>query len=224
VNTKHRKQRLWLWFVVRLGTRDCSPKQFRRFWIIFGSLWALGVVLGALAVYRGDPDSGLFLAICLLMLVVSVVCCGMAVADLRSPRIIQGRVTDCRSLRIKGSSAQGGLRYGLRITIADDAEQETIFRGPDGPGIGIYSHETIMFLAAAAAKSEFPHGDIVRAKVGMRLRWLFEIEPIGFSDPEEEEARQRRDRELQARIAADPQAVLEEIKRKQAKIENRRPR
>ena len=76
-----------------------------------------------------------------------------------------------------------------------------------------------MFLTAAV-KSEFPHGDIVRAKVGMRLRWLFEIEPIGFSNPEEEEARQRPDRELKARIVADPQAALEEIKRRQAELEN----
>lgn len=222
MNTEHRKQRLWLWFVIRLGSRDCSPRQFRRFWSIFGSLWVLGVVFGAFGMYRGDPDSELFLAICLLMLMVSVVCCGMAVADLRSPRVVQGRVTDCRLLRIKGGSARGGLRYGHRITIADDSGQETIFRGPDPDALGeIYSGKTLMFIVAAT-DSKFPNGDIVRAKVGMRLRWLFEIEHIGFSDPEEEQARQRRDHELTARIAADPQAALDEIKRKRAEIENER--
>lgn len=223
MNTEHRKQRLWLWFVIRLGTRDCSPKQFRRFWAIFGSLWVLGVVFGALTAYRGDPDSALFLVICLFMLMVSVVCCGMAIADLRSPRIVQGRVTDCRFLPVKGVSARGSLRYGHRITIADDTGQETIFRGPDPSHLGEYSGKTVMFIAAAG-QSQFPDGDVVRAKVGMRLRWLFEIEPIGFSTPEDEQARQRRDHELETRIAADPQAALEEIRRKRAELENERHR
>lgn len=144
MNTEHRKQRLWLWFVIRLGSRDCSPTQFRRFWSVFGSLGVLGVVFGASGMYRGDPDSELFLAICLLMLMVSVVCCGMAVADLRSPRVVQGRVTGCRSLSVKGVRARGSLRYGYRVTIADDMGRETIFRGPESGMLGkTYSGETL---------------------------------------------------------------------------------
>lgn len=77
----------------RRGTRDCSPRQLFRFWLLLGIGWLGGSVFGLWTVFDGVPASGLFLAIMLFMVTVSIVLGGMALADLRSPRTVKGRVT-----------------------------------------------------------------------------------------------------------------------------------
>jgi hypothetical protein len=188
--------------------------------MITGIVW---IIIGAFAIastFRGDPGSVLILVICLLGLVTSIVFCGMAISDLRSPRTIEGRVTECRLLCVKGVSGRNSDRWGYRITIADDNGNETIFRGPEDI-YHVYPPQTADFVHFAR-QSRYPDGDIVCAKVGMRLRWLYEIEPIGFStppDPKEVQAKLQRDRELTERVEADPQAALEELMRKRAELE-----
>ena len=36
MNTTHLRQRLFLWTIVHLGIRDCSPRQLLRWWLLFG--------------------------------------------------------------------------------------------------------------------------------------------------------------------------------------------
>ena len=161
VNTRHLRQRLWLWLLVRVGTRDCSPRQLFRFWLLLGIGWLGGSVFGLWTVFDGVPASGLFLAIMLFMVTVSIVLGGMALADLRSPRTVEGRVTGCQHLRIRGTDGTDpARRYGDRITIEDRDGVERIFRASD------------------EGRYHISEGDTVRARVGMRLRWIYDIEVL----------------------------------------------
>ncbi len=223
MNTKHLKQRLWLWLLIHLGAADCSPRQFFWTWTAPGFFGIFGLVGDVVDPFHTNPGTVRYLPFFVFLILVSTVFCGMPVFDLRRPRTVEGRMVGCEWRLVKG----GGpfpKRYGYRITIADDTGNETIFRGPEVSGLRKYYSRPVIDFLISAEKSKYPDGDIVRAKVGMRLRWLFEIEPIGFTtppDPEKVRARAEEDRELEARIAADPQAALEELKRKRAELEGR---
>jgi hypothetical protein len=214
MNTTHLRQRLFLYAIAHLGNRDCSPRQLLRWWLILGGLAALVEFGAVFATVRGDDLAWLMALLLGLIIVAGIVIGGTAAADLRSPVTIEGRVTAFQRLMIKGMTTKNTDRYQYRVTIDRGTGVERIFRAAD---------ETHL---------ELSEGDIVRARVGPRLRWIFHIEPIGPGtppnseeeearrpDPEEEEARQRWDRELEARIAADPQAALEELERKRAELE-----
>jgi hypothetical protein len=161
LNTTHLRQRLFLWLIVHLGIRDCSPRQLLRFWWIGGGTVALGPgTIGVLSTARGDPLAWLFLAIVVGILVVGIVVGGAAAADLRSPVTIEGRVTAFRRLMVKGIEAHNSDRYQYRVTLDEGTGDERIFRAAD---------ETNLSLS---------EGDAVRARVGMRLRWIYDIEML----------------------------------------------
>ena len=182
-NLRHLRQRLWLWIVVRLGTRDCGPGQLLRLWLTIGGVWIVATVGAAVdGVCKEHPPSTLFVGICVLGLVPGIVVSAMAIADLCLPRVIEGRVTDCRLLCVKRVTGSTIQRYGYRITIVDGAGRETIVRGPAPSRLDCYPERTMRFISAAH-RSEYPDGDAVRAEIGRCLRWLFQLEPIAASTP-----------------------------------------
>jgi hypothetical protein len=161
MDTTHLRQRLFLWTIVHLGIRDCSPRQLLRWWLLLGG--AIAVLLGPLSVLGvadGDPGSGLLAAIVGVVLVLGVVIGVTAAADLRSPVTVEGRVTAFERLWIKGTYARRTKRYQYRVTLDQGTGDERIFRAAD---------ETHLRLS---------EGDLVRAHVGPRLRWIFDVEVV----------------------------------------------
>lgn len=226
------RQRFFLWVIVKMGTQECTPRQYFNFWRMMGAgSFCLGVI-GLIGVLGKAEGFGWLIAISLVVLVTSVVLGRMAGADLKRHYEINGRVTDCKRLWIKGIDTHGSRRDEYRITIADDDGNERIYRAP------------------LKDRNNLSEGDLVRARVGMHLRWIFDIEVTkpahGRSgepseveessssvqqsydgmppEPDEVQAQIQRDREFAERVAADPQAVLEEVKRKRAELEARRRR
>ena len=162
MNTTHLRQRLFLWTIVHLGIRDCSPRQLLRWWLLFGG--AFTVFFGAMAVLlvvKSTPGGWPYVAIVAVVLVVSVVIGRAAAADLRSPVTVEGRVTACERLMVKGLATKGTALYQYRVTLDCGAGEERIFRA---------ANETHLHLS---------EGDLVRARVGPRLRWIFDIKVVG---------------------------------------------
>ena len=162
MDTTHLRQRLFLYTIAHLGNRDCSPRQLLRWWLIIGGAVAVFFgPIGVLGVVRGDRDSWLFASIVGVILSVSIVIGGTAAADLRSPVTVEGRVTGFQWLMIKGMTTKNTDRYQYRVTIDQGDGDERIFRAAD---------ETHLRLS---------EGDLVRARVGPRLRWIFDIKVVG---------------------------------------------
>jgi hypothetical protein len=161
MDTTHLRQRLFLYAIAHLGNRDCSPRQLLRWWAIIGGCAALAEIGTVFAMIRGDDLAWLMAVLLGIVIVVGIAFVGAAAADLRSPVAVEGRVTGFRRLMIKGMMTKHTDRYQYRVTIDRGVGDERIFRAAD---------ETHLRLA---------EGDVVRAHIGPRLRWIFDIEVIG---------------------------------------------
>jgi hypothetical protein len=168
-----RGERLWLWLVVNIGTRQSSPRQFFRFWRLMSIGWLFGSAVGLWILIRGDPKSGVFLTIMLIFSGISIACCSIAAADLRTPRVIEGRVTGMKTVDGKGLRTDAAAHsrryteehgyYSHRVTIAEENGEAHTFR------------------ATVNTLLDVSEGDTVRARVGMRLRWIYKIAVIESS-------------------------------------------
>ena len=159
MNTELLRQRLWLWVLVHIGIRDCSPRQLLTLWRLVCPLAVFFTAFGVLGMVDGDDLAWLFVAIMVLLVAMSIVIIRAAAADLRSHVVIEGRVTRFQRLWIKGR--QTTKRYQYRVTLDEGAEGERLFRAPN---------ELHLKLS---------EGDTVRMRVGVRLRWIYHVEVVG---------------------------------------------
>jgi hypothetical protein len=164
------RERLRLWLIVNTGTRQSSPRQYFRFWRLMSTGWLFASAVGLWLTVRGDPSAWLFLIIVAAFSVISIALCGIASADLRSPRTVEGRVVGMETVAGKGRRTEAAAlprRYteehgyhSHRITVADGDGGARTFR------------------AALKTLVDVSEGDTVRARVGMRLRWVYDIQVI----------------------------------------------
>lgn len=161
MNTTHLRQRLWLWVIVHVGIRDCSPRQLLKYWRFLGAFVLAAFAFGVWGLVDGDELAWLFTLITGLGVVAGIVIIRAASADMRSPVTIEARVTGFKRLWIKGQQAHNSKRYQYRVTLDDGTGNERVFRAAD---------ETHLTL---------DEGDLVRAQVAPRLRWIYDIEVLG---------------------------------------------
>jgi hypothetical protein len=161
MNTALLRQRLWLWVLVHVGIRDCSPRQLLRYWRLVGILALVPGAIGVLGVVDGDDLAWLFVTIMVLLIVMSIVIIRAAAADLRSPLTIEGRVTGFQRLWIKGMNGNGSKRWQYRVALDEGTGSERLFRAADESNLSL------------------SEGDLVRARVGARLRWIYHVEVVG---------------------------------------------
>lgn len=157
-------EQLWLWSVTRLSFFQGRPPEFLGLWSIVGGGSLIDL---AYTLVSGNYQTPAELAVPVVLAALGLPLAGIAAVDVCFPRTVEGRVRRSDYLRVKRFTAatvalsrrrldQDGV-YSRRITIEDDRGRARTFR------------------AAADLYYDLSGGDLVRAKVGMRLRWIYDI-------------------------------------------------
>ncbi|MGH3376499.1 MAG: hypothetical protein ACRDP6_17345 [Actinoallomurus sp.] len=165
-------ERFRLWWITRLSFAQGRPQEFLGIWSIVGVASLIDV---AYILVRGDGRFDIGVVVPALLGALGLLLAGVGAADMRFPCTIEGRVTRSEHRRVRRPNAaavglspsrldQEGV-YIRRITIEDDRGRPLTFRAAAGGYYGLSS------------------GDVVRLKVGPRLRWIYDIRVIRRARP-----------------------------------------